>query len=530
MVRLDLTTFKYLTSDDFRVLQAIELGMRNHEFVPLDLIESIAKLKRVNVFQIVQGLQKNRLISHTGKNYSGYCVNYLGYDYLAIRVLVKKGILVKILSRMGVGKESDVFYCLINSDVNNRKELNEEELNNMQKNLLGDDLDFDKASDNGDDDDLIGEKEENEDEEDEESEKSDKIEDQVAYYEDYNQLKDVYDNKFSNMKLVSGILKLARLGRTSFRAVKNKRDFAKNKTHFNWMYLSRLSSETEFKFLTGLHKNNFPVPEPYGHNRHAIIMKYIPSFQLSRVNKIANPEVIYNHLNQIIYKFAEVGLVHGDFNEFNILISKEEKIHIIDFTQMISIDHEKAESYFVRDLKGVKDYFRKKFCLCFPDEKDSIIDFQEVKKRRLDYLDVKLNAFGCIKKLDREELEEIMNNEDDIMIDDDDLINELNNKNKSTKKEHDTDKLEDDELGNILNLDIDQNNDEKDNNKEQTQITKDNHAKQIVITRKDVTKKVMKGIHNENKIQNKFKTKGSVKNKKTLNRNEIKVDKNMIYD
>ena len=37
-------------------------------------------------------------------------------------------------------------------------------------------------------------------------------------------------------------LKLHRLGRTSFRAVKNKRDYLRSRTSFSWLYLSRLSA------------------------------------------------------------------------------------------------------------------------------------------------------------------------------------------------------------------------------------------------------------------------------------------------
>jgi RIO kinase 2 len=50
---------------------------------------------------------------------------------------------------------------------------------------------------------------------------------------------------------------------------------------------------------------------------------------------------------------AEYGLVHGDFNEFNLLISDEEEITIIDFPQMTSTSHPNAEFYFERDVKCI---------------------------------------------------------------------------------------------------------------------------------------------------------------------------------
>jgi RIO kinase 2 len=43
--------------------------------------------------------------------------------------------------------------------------------------------------------------------------------------------------------------KLHRLGRTSFRAVKSKRDYLRHRRSFNWLYLSRLAALKEFAFM-----------------------------------------------------------------------------------------------------------------------------------------------------------------------------------------------------------------------------------------------------------------------------------------
>ena len=49
-----------------------------------------------------------------------------------------------------------------------------------------------------------------------------------------------------------------------------------------------------------------------------------------------------------ITSLALVGLIHCDFNEYNMLISDEEELTMIDFPQMISTDHYNAEYYFDR--------------------------------------------------------------------------------------------------------------------------------------------------------------------------------------
>ena len=45
MGKLDVTNLRYLDRDRFRVLTAIEMGMKNHELVPKRLVIAIAAIK-----------------------------------------------------------------------------------------------------------------------------------------------------------------------------------------------------------------------------------------------------------------------------------------------------------------------------------------------------------------------------------------------------------------------------------------------------------------------------------------------------
>ena len=78
-------------------------------------------------------------------------------------------------------------------------------------------------------------------------------------------------------------LKLHRLGRTSFRAVKSKRDYLRSRTSFSWLYLSRLAALKEYAFMAALHKQGLPVPEPIDHNRHAVLMSLVDACPLVQV-------------------------------------------------------------------------------------------------------------------------------------------------------------------------------------------------------------------------------------------------------
>ena len=52
MGKLDVTNLRYLDRDRFRVLTAIEMGMKNHELVPKRLVIAIAAIK-VNVLNML---------------------------------------------------------------------------------------------------------------------------------------------------------------------------------------------------------------------------------------------------------------------------------------------------------------------------------------------------------------------------------------------------------------------------------------------------------------------------------------------
>lgn len=56
-----------------------------------------------------------------------------------------------------------------------------------------------------------------------------------------------------------------------------------------------------------------------------------------------NPEAVYSELMNLIVRLANSGLIHSDFNEFNLMIDDQEKITLIDFPQMVSTSHPNAE-------------------------------------------------------------------------------------------------------------------------------------------------------------------------------------------
>ncbi|MGD0977697.1 MAG: RIO1 family regulatory kinase/ATPase [Candidatus Bathyarchaeia archaeon] len=108
-----VSVLRELKNEDFRVLQAIETAMSEHEFVPKEQIARFTKLDlaRDTDFRINR-LSKLGLIYRMRGAYTGYTLNYAGYDCLAINGLVKANVLEAFGKPLGVGKEADVYDAL----------------------------------------------------------------------------------------------------------------------------------------------------------------------------------------------------------------------------------------------------------------------------------------------------------------------------------------------------------------------------------------------------------------------------------
>lgn len=63
MGKVNVAKLRYMSRDDFRVLTAVEMGMKNHEIVPCSLIASIASLKHGGCNKILRELVKHKLIA-----------------------------------------------------------------------------------------------------------------------------------------------------------------------------------------------------------------------------------------------------------------------------------------------------------------------------------------------------------------------------------------------------------------------------------------------------------------------------------
>lgn len=61
------------------------------------------------------------------------------------------------------------------------------------------------------------------------------------------------------------------------------------------------------------------------------------------VKSVADPSQVYHDCMELIVRLGNCGVIHGDFNEFNLMIDDEGNVTMIDFPQMVSTSHYNAE-------------------------------------------------------------------------------------------------------------------------------------------------------------------------------------------
>lgn len=197
-------------------------------------------------------------------------------------------------------------------------------------------------------------------------------------------------------------LKLHRLGRTCFRNIKEKRDYHGRRTNASWLYLSRISATREFAYMKALFDRGFPVPKPYDFNRHCVIMDLVDGYPLTNVYEVKDIEGLYDELMNLIVRLGNNGVIHGDFNEFNIMVTDEGKPILIDFPQMISTSHPNAQQIFERDVTGVRDLFKKKFGY----ESEDYPKFDDIEREENMDVEVSCSGYGFTKQMERDLLHE----------------------------------------------------------------------------------------------------------------------------
>ncbi|MEM0377841.1 MAG: RIO1 family regulatory kinase/ATPase [Thermosphaera sp.] len=155
-------------------------------------------------------------------------------------------------------------------------------------------------------------------------------------------------------------VKFLRIGRASFRRTKILRDWSRG-PRSTWYEQSKIAAEREYRALKELVLVRAKVPTPYGYNRHVVVVEYLEGVELYKRPQLSDPEAVLNLiLDTLKTAYQDVGIIHSDLSEYNILINLEtEDPYIIDWPQYVYKDHPSSFELLKRDVEYIVRFFNK---------------------------------------------------------------------------------------------------------------------------------------------------------------------------
>ena len=155
-------------------------------------------------------------------------------------------------------------------------------------------------------------------------------------------------------------IKFHRVGGRSFSSARVNRDYMPEHTHCSWLIASKLSAVREYEALTRLHPA-VSVPLPIDQNRHTVVMSLIQGSNLNRC-RLESPGDVLDEILANVAKAYQLGIIHSDLSEFNIMI-EDCRVILIDWPQWVETSHQNASVILERDLSNIVTYFKRKYML-----------------------------------------------------------------------------------------------------------------------------------------------------------------------
>lgn len=122
-------------------------------------------------------------------------------------------------------------------------------------------------------------------------------------------------------------------------------------------------AQKEFRNLERMREAGISVPKPVKCVDNIVVMEYVgtaekPSKHLKDI-EISDPEPLFETIiGQMEKMYRDVGLVHADLSEYNILMTDGGPV-IIDVGQAVLKDHPMANEFLARDVQNIVRFFNK---------------------------------------------------------------------------------------------------------------------------------------------------------------------------
>jgi RIO kinase 2 len=154
------------------------------------------------------------------------------------------------------------------------------------------------------------------------------------------------------------ILKMFRIGRSSFKQIKRKRDISTSTS--SWLLLNIQTAKREYDILNYLRQSSTSFPTPLYRSFHCIVMQPFYGSRLADAESLDDPQSVLEKIISNVKIAYQNGYINGDLNEYNIMVNND-NIFILDWPQAIKVDTINANVVLLRDVKNILKFFSKKY-------------------------------------------------------------------------------------------------------------------------------------------------------------------------
>ncbi|EGT33672.1 hypothetical protein CAEBREN_24910 [Caenorhabditis brenneri] len=156
--------------------------------------------------------------------------------------------------------------------------------------------------------------------------------------------------------------------KTTLSEFKNRSEYVKDDFRFkNPRGVLKIWAEREFMNLTRMAKHGLPCPQPIKVRRNVLVMSFVGADGLA-APRLKNVEwefftdeerrAVFEQVQTIMCRmYKECLLVHADLSEFNLLLTPDNKVHVIDVSQAMDLSHPRSLQFLTRDIQNVIAFF-----------------------------------------------------------------------------------------------------------------------------------------------------------------------------
>lgn len=156
-------------------------------------------------------------------------------------------------------------------------------------------------------------------------------------------------------------LKFFRIGRTSFTDVLRKRRYVPSGRGASWFVRSITAAGREFQALAYLHARGVAVPGPIARERHVVVMEYLDGEIVAEAKEVLNPDLVLDAALEIVRAAYREGYVNGDLSTYNLFVTRDERVLIIDWPQWTPKDQKGSTERLKEDLTNLTTWFERKY-------------------------------------------------------------------------------------------------------------------------------------------------------------------------